>query len=67
MLHGRAPVLVTARARPVPEVPMIRPLALLFAVALALAACNTVHGLGRNMSAAGDTLSDTARDVQRGI
>jgi predicted small secreted protein len=46
---------------------MIRPLALLVAVALALAACNTVHGLGRDMSAAGDTLSDTARDVQRGI
>ena len=45
---------------------MTRPLALPVALALALAACNTVRGVGQDMSAAGRTLSDTANEVQRG-
>jgi predicted small secreted protein len=32
---------------------------------LALAACNTIEGAGRDVSAAGDVVSDTARDVKR--
>lgn len=31
---------------------------------LALAACNTVSGLGEDVESAGDTLSDSAEDVQ---
>ena len=42
---------------------MTRPLALLVALALALAACNTVRGVGEDMSTAGRALSDTAADV----
>ena len=36
---------------------------LLFAV-LSLSACNTASGLGKDVEAAGETLSDTAEDVQ---
>lgn len=37
---------------------------ILLAAMLALSACNTVSGLGRDVEAAGETLSDTAEDVQ---
>jgi predicted small secreted protein len=43
---------------------MTRTLALL-ALVLALAACNTMRGVGQDMSAAGNAVSDTATDVQR--
>jgi predicted small secreted protein len=43
---------------------MFRTLALV-ALVLALASCNTMRGLGQDMSAAGDAVSDTADDVQR--
>jgi predicted small secreted protein len=42
---------------------MARTLALL--LALALAGCNTMRGLGQDMSAAGNAVSDTANEVQR--
>jgi predicted small secreted protein len=35
------------------------------AAALATAACNTVEGAGRDVSSAGDAVSDTARDASR--
>lgn len=31
---------------------------------LALAACNTVEGVGKDVGSAGDAVSDTARDVK---
>ncbi len=37
---------------------------LLLASLLTLSACNTVSGFGRDVESAGDTLSDTAEDVQ---
>jgi predicted small secreted protein len=44
---------------------MFRTLALLVLASLALAACNTMRGVGQDMSAAGDAVSDTANEVQR--
>lgn len=40
--------------------------ALLFlaAMLLALGACNTIEGMGEDVGAAGDTMSDTADDVE---
>ena len=38
--------------------------AILFATLLGLAACETVGGMGRDLENAGDTLTDTADDVQ---
>lgn len=35
--------------------------------ALAVAACNTVEGAGRDISAGGEAVSDTARDVETEI
>jgi predicted small secreted protein len=35
------------------------------AAAFATAACNTVEGAGRDVSSAGDAVSDTARDAAR--
>ncbi|HET6468740.1 MAG TPA: entericidin A/B family lipoprotein [Geminicoccaceae bacterium] len=40
-------------------------LALLIGAAAVLAGCNTMEGMGRDVSAAGDTLTDTAEDVQQ--
>lgn len=37
---------------------------LLAASALAVAGCNTVAGLGRDVSAAGDAVAQTAEDVR---
>lgn len=37
---------------------------LLVASLLALSACNTVQGVGRDVSTAGKAVSDTAADVQ---
>ena len=34
------------------------------AAALAVSACNTVEGAGRDVSAAGSAVSDTARDAK---
>ena len=44
----------------------MRKLALLMAVAasLAAAACNTVEGVGEDVSSAGDAVTDTAREAQ---
>jgi predicted small secreted protein len=36
----------------------------LFATSLALTACNTVEGAGRDVSSAGHAVSDTARDAK---
>ena len=46
----------------------MRKLVLLLAgvASLAVAACNTVEGAGRDVSAAGDAVTDTARDVKNG-
>lgn len=46
---------------------MIRALAALGLAAFALAACNTVQGAGRDMSAAGAAVSDSAAKVQSKI
>ncbi|SEA59401.1 entericidin A/B family lipoprotein [Rubrimonas cliftonensis] len=35
--------------------------------ALSVAACNTVEGAGRDISAGGEAVSDTARDVETEI
>jgi predicted small secreted protein len=48
-----------------PEIRMPRTLALLVLAGLALAACNTMRGVGQDMSAAGNAMSDTANEVQR--
>ncbi|HEY9216884.1 MAG TPA: entericidin A/B family lipoprotein [Phenylobacterium sp.] len=37
---------------------------LLTVAALILAACNTVEGVGKDMSAAGSAVADTARDAK---
>jgi len=44
---------------------VIRPLLLALGALALLSACNTVEGVGRDVSIAGDAVSDTARDVQR--
>ena len=46
---------------------MIRVFAALGIAALALAACNTVQGAGKDMSAAGEAMSDGAAKVQSKI
>lgn len=38
---------------------------ILFAALLALSACETVGGMGRDIESAGDTIEDTAEDVGR--
>ncbi len=40
-------------------------LAALLLAALALTACNTMNGAGKDISAAGDGVSDTAKDVEK--
>jgi len=42
----------------------IRPVLALLAAAVALAACNTVEGAGRDLSSAGKAISKTANDVK---
>ncbi|WP_424932722.1 entericidin A/B family lipoprotein [Amaricoccus macauensis] len=42
---------------------MIRPI-IIVAAFFALTACNTVEGMGRDVSAAGNSMSDTADDVK---
>jgi entericidin B len=37
----------------------------LLAAALAVSACNTVAGIGRDLEAAGGAVKDTANDVRR--
>lgn len=36
----------------------------LVASGLAVSACNTVEGIGRDVSSAGDTVADTAEDAK---
>jgi len=38
-------------------------LALILSAPLALAACNTVEGMGEDLSGAGDAITDAAQDV----
>lgn len=40
------------------------PLALCMALLLGLSGCHTVNGMGRDMSTAGHTMSEAARDDQ---
>ena len=40
---------------------------LLLAVLVALAGCNTVAGVGRDVSAAGSAVSNTAKKVGQGL
>lgn len=40
-------------------------LAALLLATLALAACNTMSGAGKDISAAGDGVTDTAQDVEK--
>jgi len=46
---------------------MIRGLALALIAALSLAACNTMQGAGKDVSAAGDAVTDTAQDTQQSM
>jgi predicted small secreted protein len=46
---------------------MIRHFALLLALGLALAACNTVRGAGQDMSAAGRAVDETVDELQSGL
>jgi predicted small secreted protein len=62
-LRAAAPVILSPASPPRPEIRMARTIALL--LVLALAGCNTMRGLGQDMSAAGDAVSDTANEVQR--
>ncbi|MGE4072899.1 MAG: entericidin A/B family lipoprotein [Lysobacterales bacterium] len=39
----------------------LRPILLLLAVSLALAACNTVQGMGKDIKKAGEKIEDTAK------
>jgi predicted small secreted protein len=48
-----------------PETPMTRTAAFLALAVCLLSACNTMQGVGQDMSAAGDAVSSTAQDVQR--
>jgi len=45
----------------------MRKLALLalLAAGMLVAACNTIEGMGRDVSAAGNAVTDTARDASR--
>ncbi len=42
-------------------------MAAVFAVLVTLAGCNTVEGVGRDLSAAGDAMTGTAGDVKNGM
>lgn len=44
---------------------MVRTLALALAAALTLAACNTMQGAGKDISSAGNAVTDTAQDTQQ--
>lgn len=44
---------------------MIRGLALAVIAALSLAACNTMQGAGKDISSAGNAVTDTAQDTQK--
>lgn len=44
---------------------MTRTLALVLVAALSLAACNTMQGAGKDISSAGDAVTDTAHDTQQ--
>jgi predicted small secreted protein len=46
---------------------MIRPSLVLLLLALAVAGCNTMRGLGADIEVAGDALNDTAGELQRGF
>jgi len=49
--------------RGVPELRTIVAIALI-AASMALAACNTIEGAGKDVSSAGHAVSDTARDAK---
>jgi predicted small secreted protein len=40
---------------------------LLGAALLALSACNTMQGMGRDVSTAGNAMTDTAQDAENGM
>jgi len=44
---------------------MIRTLVLVVVATLSLAACNTMHGAGEDISSAGHAVSNTAEDTQQ--
>lgn len=47
------------------ETPMTSRIVLAIFAAATLAGCNTVQGVGRDMTAAGHAVSETASDVQQ--
>jgi predicted small secreted protein len=59
--RGGAGASVATTAR---EIRMRHTIALLALSAIVLAACNTMRGVGQDMTAAGHTVSDTASSVQ---
>jgi predicted small secreted protein len=46
---------------------MVRSILLALIAAAALSACNTVKGMGRDMSAAGGAVTNEAQEAQRGM
>ncbi|MFT3975481.1 MAG: entericidin A/B family lipoprotein [Amaricoccus sp.] len=44
---------------------MIRTLAFALVAAVALSACNTMQGAGKDISSAGTAVTDTAKDTQK--
>lgn len=42
-------------------------IALALCTALALSACNTMEGLGRDVSLTGEAIEDTAQDTERSL
>lgn len=44
----------------------MRRIALVIALLLPLAACNTVEGIGKDLQKGGEVIADTAKDVKEG-
>ena len=55
---------MTRKRNGLPELGWSFGLIALFFMALVLSSCNTVEGMGEDVSAAGGAMSDTAEDVE---
>jgi len=58
---------VLFRSRPTEKTTMIRNILLALAAIAALSACNTMKGAGKDVSAAGDAVSDQATETQKSM
>jgi predicted small secreted protein len=64
MRLSRAKVKAVARTERVSHIPSLAMLAILSAVVLALAGCNTVSGVGEDIGAAGGAIDQTSERTQ---